>query len=154
MSGSSGVWRRSHGRTSEAPPNERGGNRYLRPTATAPHLDSTLVLLVACCAPKPDGPITAAFDGIYKGNGYSVSPLGWDCPNVQPANTLTVSGGYATIADLRGWVAPSGVATLSSQIAQLQGQFQGRHFEGRLQFHERGSDRLTCAYTLKLDRVG
>lgn len=42
MSGStSGVWRRSHGRTSEAPPNERGGSRYVRPKATAPHLDST-----------------------------------------------------------------------------------------------------------------
>jgi len=25
---------------SEAPPDERGGNRYVRPTATAPHLDS------------------------------------------------------------------------------------------------------------------
>jgi len=37
----SGVWRRSQGRISEAPPNERGGNRYIRPTATAPHLDST-----------------------------------------------------------------------------------------------------------------
>ena len=108
-----------------------------------------VVLLVAGCAPKPDGPITAAFDEVYKGNGYSISPPGWDCPSVQPADTLTVSGGYATIADLRGWVPPSGVATLSSQIAQLQGQFQGRHFEGRLQFHERGSDRLTCGYTLK-----
>src|SRR5215472_14252913 len=42
MSGSmNGVWRRSHGRTSEAPPNERGGNGYVQPTATAPHLDST-----------------------------------------------------------------------------------------------------------------
>src|SRR5215468_2165879 len=42
MSGSmSEVWKQSHGRASEAPPNERGGNRYVRPTATAPHLDST-----------------------------------------------------------------------------------------------------------------
>ena len=35
------MWKRSYGCASEAPPDERGGNRYAQPTATAPHLDST-----------------------------------------------------------------------------------------------------------------
>src|SRR5258708_420772 len=35
------VWNRSQGGPGKAPPDERGGNRYARPTATAPHLDST-----------------------------------------------------------------------------------------------------------------
>jgi hypothetical protein len=32
-----GVWRRSHGRATKAPPDERGGNRHAQPKATAPH---------------------------------------------------------------------------------------------------------------------
>jgi hypothetical protein len=55
-----------------------------------------VVLLLACCAPKPDSPITTAFDGVYKDEGYSASPSG-DCPAAMPNTTLTVSGGYATL---------------------------------------------------------
>src|SRR5262249_5963616 len=37
----SGMRKRRHGRTTKAPPDERGGNRYVQPKATASHLDST-----------------------------------------------------------------------------------------------------------------
>src|SRR5215472_14594192 len=49
----SGMWKQSHGRASEAPLNERGGNRYVRPTATAPHLDSTLAKAPAALIRPP-----------------------------------------------------------------------------------------------------
>ena len=44
----SGIWKRSHGGTIEAPPDERSGNRYVLPNATAPHLDSTKLRRTHC----------------------------------------------------------------------------------------------------------
>jgi hypothetical protein len=111
-------------------------------------------LLLACCAPKADGPTSTAFDGVYHGNGYSASPPDFDCPAVMPSSTLAISGGYATFEDLRGWAAPDRRARLSSREATLEGQIQGGKFQGLLQYKVRGSTRLGCAYTLKLDRAG
>jgi hypothetical protein len=57
----SGMWKRSHGGTIEAPPNERGGNRYVLPNATAPHLDSTNRVTLAVGWPLPVHPKQQTF---------------------------------------------------------------------------------------------
>src|SRR4029077_18871911 len=63
------VWKRSYGRPTKAPPDERGGNRHGRPNTTAPHPDSTCGRPLSgkgkrwgrCCA-WSDAVICPAFD--------------------------------------------------------------------------------------------
>src|SRR5690348_7890896 len=89
----------------------------------------SVVLLIAGCTPRPDGPITVAFDGVYTGKGYPASP-GGGCPAVMPDNTLNVSGGYATFTDLSGWVRPGGAMRLSSRLPRWKDNSKPATFRG------------------------
>jgi hypothetical protein len=77
----SGMWKRSHGRTSEAPPDERGGYRYVRPTATASHLDSTL------CR-----------------RSLTTRRMGEDAPHLRFATRVTIAS-----IGVMGWTPPDGI---------------------------------------------
>src|ERR1035438_2701786 len=73
----SGVWKRGYGKGTWAPPDERGGNRHTKPTATPPHLHST--------RQRPaigDGHVNAALQAIVRPISYPIAvtqPRGRAC---------------------------------------------------------------------------
>ena len=68
--------------TTKAPPDERGGNRYVLPNATAPHLDSTDSVEKVCnrCRPNFFG-LTGAISkqGPHWGRRSDVHRPKWNC---------------------------------------------------------------------------
>src|ERR1035438_8387780 len=84
----SGVWKRGYGKGTWAPPDERGGNRHTKPTATAPHLDSTRQRSIrrpTRSGHRPaigDGHVNAALQAIVRPISYPIAvtqPRGRAC---------------------------------------------------------------------------
>src|SRR5690349_4952824 len=75
----SGVWKRSYGRPTKAPPDERGGNRHGRPNTTAPHPDSTRVS-------HPGGPKQWVERGSWGIEPFAMNRLGPSSPVSSPAH--------------------------------------------------------------------
>ena len=78
----SGVWKRSYGRPTKAPPDERGGNRHGRPKTTAPHPDSTRLSRSSSDWQRPD---RAAERTRSRGREHASRPV------IAPAGILVIS---------------------------------------------------------------
>src|SRR5260370_8003955 len=81
-----GVWKRSYGRPTKAPPDERGGNRHGRPNTTAPHPDSTNSIVLSTVNGVRNGASSALCNrAVLDGSMPSASGAGGKRPVVPVA---------------------------------------------------------------------
>src|ERR1019366_3694649 len=97
-----GVWKRSHGRTSEAPPDERGGNRYVRPTVTAPHPHSTPNGCHAAFG-KPTVRTNGALPWIAQGR-WPIDPAAFSWLRQQPFKCILQSSDGCWYSQEKEWI--------------------------------------------------
>jgi hypothetical protein len=112
----SGVWKRSYGRPTKAPPDERGGNRHGRPNTTAPHPDSTRSSapshLIGLAGPtslrlnRMDLPCSRCFLWLHAGGTEPrehLRPLALSRPAIPPS-PLSDRVGYSDHVRFRGYI--------------------------------------------------
>ena len=100
------VWKRSYGRPTKAPPDERGGNRHGRPKTTAPHPDSTN----ACRFARREHP----------------RPLALARPAIPPS-PLSDRVGYSDHVRFRGYLPVHWCSGLQPPCLRFAAAVTGRH---------------------------
>jgi hypothetical protein len=85
-------------------------------------------------------------NGPYAGYGYNIVDPGGMCAGKIRIYNFFVNGSQVTFGAFRGSIASDGRVQMQAGAAYVNGEFVGRHFEGR--FWQPGP---ACTYTMSLE---